>query len=102
MKGTLMKLLHPPWKVLLITDVSAMTLVIIVLKYLPPKHPLSLAGYLFWMEYMPENFPKALASVYPICYNYAVLGAEAVLTLIVISIPAVAKALDRIKAMAQS
>ncbi len=57
----------------------------------------ALGGYLYWMDYMPSNFPKALTSVYPIVYNYSYLIAEAVITLIIISIPAVAKGLARIK-----
>ena len=57
----------------------------------------SLAGYIFWMEYMPETFPKALTAVYPIVYNYMYLIAEGVLTLILLSIPAVKKALSRVK-----
>lgn len=57
----------------------------------------ALGGYLYWRDYMPSNFPKALTSVYPIVYNYSYLIAEAVITLIIISIPAVAKGLARIK-----
>lgn len=57
----------------------------------------ALGGYLYWMDYMPSNFPKALTSVYPIVYNYSFLLAEAVITLIIISIPAVGKGLARIK-----
>lgn len=57
----------------------------------------SLGGYLYWMDYMPENFPQSLKSVYPIVYNYSFLLAEAVITIIVISIPAVAKGLARVK-----
>lgn len=57
----------------------------------------ALGGYLYWMDYMPSNFPKALTSVYPIVYNYSFLLAEAVITLIIISIPAVEKGLVRIK-----
>lgn len=57
----------------------------------------ALGGYLYWMDYMPENFPKALTAVYPIAYNYSFLLAEAVITIIVISIPAVAKALAQVK-----
>ena len=60
----------------------------------------SFAGYMFWMDYMPENFPKAFASVYPIVYNYSYLLAEAVITLIVINIPAVKSAITRIQNMA--
>ena len=60
----------------------------------------SLAGYIFWMEYMPENFPQALKSVYPICYNFMYLLVEAVITVIVISIPVVKNALERVRRMA--
>lgn len=57
----------------------------------------SLGGYLYWMDYMPDNFPQALKSIYPIAYNYSYLLAEGVITVIVISIPAVSKALVRVK-----
>ena len=57
----------------------------------------SLAGYIFWMEYMPENFPASLKAVYPIVYNYMYLIVEAVLTIIAISIPAMKKALAQVK-----
>lgn len=60
----------------------------------------ALGGYLYWMDYMPENFPKALASLYPILYNYSYLLVEGVITVIIISIPAVSKALARVKKMA--
>lgn len=62
----------------------------------------ALGGYLYWMSYMPENFPQALKSVYPIVYNYSFLLAEGVLTVIIISIPAVKKALAQIKRIAES
>ena len=57
----------------------------------------ALGGYLYWMDYMPDNFPKALTSVYPIVYNYSYLLAEGIITVVIISIPAVSKALNRIK-----
>lgn len=57
----------------------------------------ALGGYLYWMDYMPESFPKALASLYPIIYNYSYILVEGVLTLIVISIPAVSKALNQMR-----
>ncbi|MBS6194699.1 MAG: energy-coupled thiamine transporter ThiT [Clostridiales bacterium] len=57
----------------------------------------ALGGYLYWMDYMPENFPKSLASLYPIIYNYTYILAEGVLTVILISIPAVKKALDAVR-----
>ena len=57
----------------------------------------SLGGYLYWMDYMPENFPQSFKSIYPIAYNYSYLLAEAVITIIVISIPAVSKGLARVK-----
>lgn len=57
----------------------------------------ALGGYLYWMSYMPENFPKSLTAVYPIVYNYSFILAEGILTLAVISIPAVSKALEHIR-----
>lgn len=62
----------------------------------------ALGGYLYWMSYMPENFPQSLKSIYPIVYNYSYLLAEGVITVIIISIPAVAKALNQVKRMALS
>ena len=60
----------------------------------------AIGGYLYWMDYMPDKFPKALASLYPILYNYSYLLVEGVITVIIISIPAVSKALGRVKRMA--
>ncbi len=57
----------------------------------------SLAGYLFWMDYMPENFPQSLAAVYPIAYNYAYILAEGIATVIILLIPSVNKAVKRVK-----
>ncbi len=57
----------------------------------------TLGGYLYWMDYMPENFPQSLSALYPIIYNYSYILAEGILTLIVISLPPVAKALAQIK-----
>ena len=61
----------------------------------------ALGGYLYWMSYMPDNFPKSLTAVYPIVYNYSYLLAEGIITVIVISIPAVSKALAQVKKTAQ-
>ena len=62
----------------------------------------SLGGYLYWMDYMPENFPQSLKSIYPIAYNYSFLLAEGVITVIIISIPAVTNALNQVKKTAVS
>lgn len=56
----------------------------------------TIGGYLFWMSYMPDNFPRVLEKVYPIVYNYSYILAEVVLTVIVLSVPAVKKALDSV------
>lgn len=56
-----------------------------------------LGGYLFWMSYMPDNFPKQIAFAYPIIYNYSYIAAEAVITVAVISLPPVKKALASIR-----
>lgn len=61
----------------------------------------SLGGYLYWMDYMPDNFPPALSAVYPIVYNYSYLLAEAALTIIVILLPPTAAALSRIRQTAR-
>lgn len=60
----------------------------------------SLGGYLYWMDYMPDNFPQALKGVYPIVYNYSYLLAEGIITVIIISIPAVAKGISQVKKLA--
>ena len=60
----------------------------------------TVGGYLYWMDYMPENFPSSLAVIYPFAYNYAYLIPEMILTVIVILLPPVKKALNRVKAMA--
>lgn len=62
----------------------------------------ALGGYLYWMSYMPDNFPQSLKSVYPIVYNYSFLLAEALITAAVISVPAVASALNQVKQTAVS
>ncbi|MGN0313968.1 MAG: energy-coupled thiamine transporter ThiT [Fusicatenibacter sp.] len=62
----------------------------------------TLGGYLYWMDYMPENFPQSLSMLYPIIYNYSYLLAEGVLTVILISLPPVAKALDQVKSITVS
>ena len=45
---------------------------------------------------MPENFPQSLTALYPIIYNYSYLLAEGVLTVILISLPPVKKALQTV------
>ena len=60
----------------------------------------TIGGYLYWMSYMPDSFPKSLTAVYPIVYNYSYLLIECIITVIIISIPAVAKALGTVKKMA--
>ena len=60
----------------------------------------ALGGYLYWMDYMPDNFPKSLTAIYPIAYNYSFLLAEAAITLVIICIPAVAKGLGKVKQIA--
>ena len=62
----------------------------------------ALGGYLYWLAYMPDNFPQSLKSIYPIAYNYSFLLAEAVMTVIIISIPAVSGALNQVKKTAVS
>ncbi len=60
----------------------------------------AVGGYLYWMDYMPEEFPANLAVIYPIVYNYAYILGEGLITVILINIPPVKSALSRIKIMA--
>lgn len=61
-----------------------------------------LGGYLYWMDYMPDNFPTSLSFAYPIIYNYSYLLAEGVLTVILLLIPAVKKAIEQVRRTALS
>ena len=58
----------------------------------------TLSGYIFFPTFMPEFFDSAI--IYSICYNGAYIGLEAVLTLILISLPPVSKALGHVKSLA--
>lgn len=60
----------------------------------------TLGGYLYWMDYMPDNFPQSLATLYPIIYNYSYILAEGVLTIIVMLLPPVDKALKSVRKLA--
>ncbi len=62
----------------------------------------SVGGYIYWMDYMPEDFPSNLAMIYPICYNFAYILVEGLITVVIISLPPVKKALARVKTMALS
>lgn len=57
-----------------------------------------LSGVLFFADYAPENMNVLLFSF---TYNGIYLGAEAVLTVLIIIIPAVSKALSRVKALSK-
>ena len=57
----------------------------------------TIGGYIYWMDYMPDWFPKSLTSVYSIVYNYSYILVEMIITLIVINIPPVKSAIMRIK-----
>ncbi|WP_461810996.1 energy-coupled thiamine transporter ThiT [Faecalimonas sp.] len=61
-----------------------------------------IGGYLYWMDYMPDNFPKSLAAAYPFIYNYSFILAEGLITILILSIPAVKKALEQVKRNALS
>lgn len=60
----------------------------------------SIGGYLYWMDYMPDNFPKSLTAIYPIVYNYAYILGEGLITVIIIMLPPVKKAIEKVKTMA--
>ena len=59
-----------------------------------------LSGWIFFGMYALDTFPNAV--VYSLVYNGSYLGAEAIITLIVIAIPPVAKALETVKKQAIS
>lgn len=61
----------------------------------------SIGGYLYWMDYMPDNFPKNLAILYPVIYNYTYILVEGALTVILLKIPAVSKMFKRLLAIAE-
>ncbi len=62
----------------------------------------AVGGYLYWMEYMPDNFPKSLTAVYPILYNYAYIGLEALITVAILFIPAMKRAMEQVKRSARA
>lgn len=61
---------------------------------------LSIGGYLFWMSYMPDNFPTSLSVVYPIIYNGSFILVEGIITIIIISVPSVKDAIANMKKLA--
>ena len=60
----------------------------------------SIGGYLYWMDYMPDSFPKSLTAIYPIAYNYAYIMGEGLITVVIISLPPVKRAIESVKRMA--
>lgn len=62
----------------------------------------TIGGYLFWMSYMPDHFPRSLAYLYPIIYNYSYILLEAAITAVILSIPAVRTAMGRVKNLADA
>lgn len=59
-----------------------------------------LSGWIFFGMYAPETFPNA--AVYSLAYNGCYIGAEALITLIIIALPPVSKALETVKKQAIS
>lgn len=62
----------------------------------------TLGGYLFWMDYMPEWFPASLTSIYSIVYNYSYILTEMIITLVIINLPPVKRAIGKIKDLAEA
>ena len=62
----------------------------------------TIGGYLFWMDGMPEGFPKSISFLYPLAYNFCYIGVEMVLTIIVLLIPGVSAVLIRLRREANS
>ncbi len=62
----------------------------------------TIGGYLYWMDYMPENFPQSIAVLYPIVYNYSYILLEGIITIGVLQIPAVKKMFKRLQVIAST
>ena len=60
----------------------------------------TIGGYLYWMDYIPENFPQSIAVLYPIVYNYSYILLEGIITVVVLQIPAVKKMFKRLQNIA--
>lgn len=60
----------------------------------------TIGGYLYWMDYMPENFPQSLSALYPIIYNYSYILLEGAITVVILKFPASDKMLKRLQALA--
>ena len=58
----------------------------------------TLSGYIFFPTFMPEYFNNAM--IYSICYNAAYIIPEAIITIMLISLPPVNKALTHVKNLA--
>lgn len=58
-----------------------------------------LSGWIFFGMFAPENFPNAV--IYSLAYNGSYLGAEAAITLAIIALPPVNKALAYVKQMTE-
>ncbi len=62
----------------------------------------TIGGYMFWMDSMPDSFPKSISFLYPFAYNFCYIGVEMVLTIIVLLIPGVSAVLIRLRREANS
>ena len=58
----------------------------------------TLSGYIFFPTFMPEYFNSPI--IYSMCYNAAYIVPEAILTIILICLPPVDKALKHVKSLA--
>lgn len=54
----------------------------------------TLSGFVFFGEYAPEGWNPL---IYSICYNGSYIYIEAAITLIILAVPAVSKAINRVK-----
>lgn len=61
----------------------------------------TIGGYLYWMDYMPESFPKSITLLYPVVYNYSYILLEGIITILLLKIPAVSKMFKRLEIMAR-
>nr|MCR4787488.1 energy-coupled thiamine transporter ThiT [Lachnospiraceae bacterium] len=62
----------------------------------------AIGGYIYWMDYMPDNFPKNLAALYPVLYNYAYIIPEGVITVVLLLLAPVKKGIAYITGLARA
>ena len=109
-KTTVVTQAEIPEKIMVATQVGIPGTTQVELPVVPPEAEPSrfffavLSGVVFFAAYAPVTIGNKTidALIYSVTYNGSYLAAEGIITIIVISIPPVKKALDYVKQMANS